>query len=424
MNLPNAEQEERMINGALMINPELIAQADLPAEDFYWPSSRYTYQAICALREEGEEITPPTIHYRTQDLGHPVSVTDLIGMLNDARAVTSIRKQVEIVREKALKRRIARVTMALNAGALNGEQGLDLIQKGEEALEELRRGLGGALRGFRTLKEIDLEAGEYYDKLRRGESNAIPTGFQQLDEATRGGIHPCDVWVVASLTGRGKSSWAIGAARWQAEQGHPVAFVSGEMADIENYTRLLCGAAGVAMWKVKPNMWPDTYQILNEWRAPVSDLPIFINSETASVRELRPLVKEIVKVRGVKTLFVDYLQLLSVGNEWSDRRAQEVAAVSRSLKQIAMENKIGVFALAQFNRLAAYGERPELHHLAESGGIEKDASLVLILDMNEQKDGEVERLCTMRIAKHRNGPLLSLKYRYRGDTLTFWDAAN
>jgi replicative DNA helicase len=423
MNLPNAEQEERMIIGALMLNPSLIVQADIPATDFYWPSTRDAYLTISALYEEGEEITPPSIHYRTQDLGRPISVTDLSKMLTDARGLTSIRQQVSIVREKALKRRIAHVTSALNAGALNGEKGLDLIQKGEEALAEMRLSLGGSLAGFRPLKEIDAEAGVYYEKLRRGESDAIATGYKQLDDATRGGIHPGDVWVVASLTGRGKSSWAIGAARWQAEQGHEVAFVSREMADVENYTRLLCGAAGVAMWKVRPGMFLDTFQALTEWRSPVSDLPIHINSTTASIRELRPLIKEIVKLKGIKTLFVDYLQLLSVTGEWSDKRAQEVAAVSRSLKEIAMENKIGVFALAQFNRLAAFGERPELHHLAESGGIEKDASLVLILDMNEQKDGETERPCTMRIAKHRNGPLMSLKYRYRGDTLTFWDAA-
>lgn len=89
------------------------------------------------------------------------------------------------------------------------------------------------------------------------------------------------------------------------------------------------------------------------------------------------------------------------------------------LKEIAMENQIGVFALAQFNRQAANGERPELHHLAESSGIEKDASLVLILDMARQEDREVQRDCVMRVAKNRNGPLLSLPYKYKGDTLTF-----
>jgi replicative DNA helicase len=178
------------------------------------------------------------------------------------------------------------------------------------------------------------------------------------------------------------------------------------------------------MWKVKPGMYPDTFQALTEWRQPVSELPIFMNSSTANIFELRPLVRDLIRTQGIRSLFIDYLQLMSVNVETKNNtRAQEVATVSRVLKEIAMENQIGVFALAQFNRGGAHNEHPELHHLAESSGIEKDASLVLILDMPQQKEMEANRPCTMRIAKHRNGPLLSLDYVYRGDILTFQEAA-
>lgn len=417
MNLPNAEQAERAIIGALMINPVLIGQADLSANDFYWPGIRECFKAIAGLIEETGDIDPVSIHHRTELTGHVVSVLEISNMLDAARGLTSIRAEVEIVKEKARKRRIAKLTAALQAGALNGECSEDLIKQGEQALEEMRQELGARRGAFRSLKEIDVEAGQQYEKLRRGESTAIPTGFNQLDYTTRGGIQPGDVWVVAALTGRGKSAWALQAARYQGEQGIAVGCVSREMGDVENYTRLVCGAASLAMWKVRPGMFLDTYEALTEWRRPISELPIFINSRTSNVNELRMLVRELVKTEKIKTLFVDYLQLMEGGQ--SATRAIEVAAVSRTLKQIAMDNQISVFALAQFNRMANHGDRPELYHLAESGGIEKDASLVLILEMNEQKDGEVVRPCAMRIAKHRNGPLMSLKYNYRGDTLTF-----
>lgn len=419
MNLPNDQLAEQSIIGALMINEALIGQASLPPEDFYWPSTREAFRAILALRDEQIELSPPSIHYRTADTNHAVSVVELSNMLDAARGITVIHEQVEAVREKARKRRIAKVSAALQSGALAGECSLDLIHQGEAALAELRLALGDTTGAFRSLKEIDTESGVEYARLRRGESNAVPTGFNQLDYTARGGIQSGEVWVIAALTGRGKSSWALNAARYQAEQGYPVAFVSQEMSDYENYTRLVCGAASIPAWRVRAGMFQDTYDLLNEWRKPVSELPMYINSTTASVAELKILVKELVRARGIRSLFVDYLQLLESDAKNSSSRAMDVASTSRALKRIAMENKIGVFALAQFNRMASHGDRPELHHLAESGGIEKDASLVLILDMNEQKDGETLRPCTMRIAKHRNGPLMSLKYNYRGDTLTF-----
>lgn len=420
MNLPNAEEAERAIVGALMINPVLIGQADLSADDFYWPSARESYRAICGLIEEEIELSPALIHERTEIFGRPVSVVEISQMLDAANGLRSIRNEVGIVKEKARKRRIAKLTAALNAGALNGECSEDLIDQGERALEELRQELGARRGAFRSLREIDIEAGSQFDRLRRGDCAAIPTGFAQLDYTARGGIQPGEVWVVAALTGRGKSAWALQAARFQAQQGYPVAIVSREMGDIENYTRLLCGASGLSMWKVRPGMHMDTYETLVDWRKPTSELPIFINSSTSGASELRTLVKELVKAEKIKTLFVDYLQLLEIETR-NGTRATEVAAISRILKQIAMDNQIGVFSLAQFNRLANHGERPELHHLAESGGIEKDASLALILDMNEEREGEKFRPCAMRIAKHRNGPRPTLKYQYHGESLTFWE---
>ena len=422
MKLPNAEDAERAIIGALMINESLIGQASLAPEDFYWPTTRDAFSVIRSLLEEKQEITPLTINDRSGQLGRAVKVIDLSNMLDAARGLNSIRQEVEIVKEKARQRRIAKVCASLQAGALDGEFSSDLIQQGEEALAELRQSLGDKSLGFRPILDVDRDARIHYDKLRRGLSIAIPTGFQQLDDVARGGIQPGEMWVIASLTGRGKSSWALGAARFQAEQGIPVAVVSREMSDTENYTRIVCGASNIPMWRVRPDMFLDTYERLIEWCDTLNQLPIYFNTTTSNVHELRSQVRELVRAKGVKSLFVDYLQLLNASLE-PKSRAQDVAAVSRTLKEIAMDNQIGVFSLVQFNRLASHGERPELHHFAESGGIEKDASLALILDMNEQRDGEVERLCTMRIAKHRNGPQMSLKYVYKGDTLTFRDAA-
>lgn len=422
MTRPDTAQDERIAIGALIVQPSLMAQAQemsLQPEDFHAPSRRSAFVALLALHEGGWEVDTVSIARSSK-----MPVSDLTTCVTDALSITSIRPQLTRIKNASYRRRIASIGESLHERGGGDEDIQSILHDAEEALAEVRKQIGGTAKAFRTMTEIDQDAGVEFERLHRGDSSAVPTYYPALDRVTRGGIQPGDVWVIASLTGRGKSSWALGAARTQAMAGIPVAFVSREMSDYENYVRMLCAFSKVPMWRVKPGMFPDTFQTLTEWRQPVSELPVYMNSSTANIFDLRPLVRDLVRTKGVRCLFVDYLQLMSVNAETKNNtRAQEVATVSRVLKEIAMENKIGVFALAQFNRGGANNEHPELHHLAESSGIEKDASLVLILDMPQPKEMETDRACKMRIAKHRNGPLLSLDYVYHGDILTFEEAA-
>lgn len=419
MNLQTA-QDERIVVGALIVQPSLMAHVqDLRPEDFYTPSTRAAFVSILACYEGGFEIDTISISRASK-----VSVSDLTACVNDGLSITSLKGQVTRIKDASFRRRIDRIGESLQQRAAEEDSVQTILADAEESLADIRRQIGGTAKAFRSMVEIDQEVGHEFERLHKGDSSAVPTYYYSLDRVTRGGIQPGDVWVIASLTGRGKSSWALGAARTQAMAGIPVGFVSREMSDYENYVRVLCAASKVPMWRVKPGMFPDTFQSLTEWRQPVSELPIFMNSSTANIFDLRPLVRDLVRTQGIKCLFIDYLQLMSVNTETKNNtRAQEVATVSRVLKEIAMENQIGVFALAQFNRGGANNEHPELHHLAESSGIEKDASLVLILDMPQPKELETDRECKMRIAKHRNGPLLSLDYIYRGDILSFEEKA-
>ncbi len=127
--LPNAEAEESMVIGAVMINPELIDQlAGLSSRDFYLPAKRSAFEAILALHKAGEEITPISIHYAARDLGKEVEVVDLSSMLDDARGVTLINRQVKMIRDAAIKRRIVKIAASLQAGAMNGKTPHELIQ--------------------------------------------------------------------------------------------------------------------------------------------------------------------------------------------------------------------------------------------------------------------------------------------------------
>lgn len=424
MNMPNSPEAERALLGSVILSNHLASQAvaALRPEDFYSPVNRDIFLAIAEL--ENSEIDALTIreamkgHGKKLDLPYCSSL--IVGLPNMAR----LDPYIAILKSQSALRRLMKVAAQLEARASEGDDPIELANETLTEIEEIQRRIGSASKTFRSIQELDSEVGAVYERLHRGDSTAIPTGFESLDQATRGGIHQGELWVIAAITGRGKSSWALNAARMQGERGIGAAIVSREMSDFENYVRLQSPMSNVAVWKVRTGMWPDDYNRLQEIRPFVARLPLWINSSTSNIFEIRSQVREIVKSQGVKTLFIDYLQLLNCSdNAKQSTRAQEVATVSRVLKEIAMDNQIGVFALAQFNRYANHNERPEIHHLAESSGIEKDASVVLILDMPERKENEREWDCTMRIAKHRNGPLLSLAYRYSGDTLTFSEAA-
>jgi replicative DNA helicase len=424
--LPHSADAERAILGSIILSNRLADEAAvaLMPEDFYIPSHRRIFLAMLELSEAGAEISPLTVAEYLRNSGEVESVGGLSFVSNLTHGLPHFNRlstYTQIVREKSSLRRLAKLGYEIASRALEGDEDAGAVATfAEESAAEVRARAGATGGGFRSFSDVAVEAEGLYEKLARGDSEAIPTGFVELDKATRGGIQPGDLWVVAALTGKGKSAWAVGAARQQAHAGIPVAFISREMSDLENFTRAISGASGVPAWCIKPGLFPGDYERLNEWLPYVGSLPIWINSHTANIHEIRSQVKDLVRRENIRTLFVDYLQLLGVsGDSRNSTRAQEVATVSRVLKEIAMDCGIGVFALAQFNRYATHNDRPEIHHLAESSGIEKDASLVLILDMEDQQEYSSTRKCTMRIAKHRNGPLLNLDFQYDGDTLTF-----
>lgn len=428
--LPSDPESERAVLGSILLNNHLIRQAaaNCQPDDFYSQTNRRIYTAMFALHDACVEINPVTICHQLEVTGtkQQGDLAYCVGLTNGLPQFSNINIYVTILKQKKALRRFARLGADLSARAIDNDEINELASYAEATAAEIRQQAGVTGGAFRSFSEVAEEALQQYERLHQGDSRAVPTGYADLDRATRGGIQPGELWVVAALTGKGKSAWAIGAARQQALLGFPCAFVSREMSDFENFARAHSAISGVPAWRIQPGMWPDDYHALMDTWDTARGLPIYINSRTANIFEIRSQVRELVHgTSKVRALFVDYVQLMGVTlDSRATTRAQEVATVSRVLKEIALECEIGVFALAQFNRYAAHGERPEIHHLAESSGIEKDASLVLILDMAEPREGERLRDCKMRIAKHRNGPLLSLAYKYDGATLTFKSEAN
>jgi replicative DNA helicase len=422
--VPHDPEAERVVCGLILRNNvhRDEAMSLLSIDDFYVPSCRRFFAAVCEM--EGLPIDYVTVanHFRANsELESIGGMSFLTGLTYGLPDLPLIKRYATQILEKSLKRRLIKFSNSLTAICLEDEEDAQThLLWAQASLDEISARANVSGGDFKPFFEVSKEAREYYDKCLSGVQMGLATGFPSLDRATRGGIHPGQLWVISALTGKGKSAWMIGVARHIAAHGQMVGIVSREMSGLENFIRAHSAISGVAVWKIAPNMFPTSHQNLVDTIDDVAELPIFINTDTSNIYDIRAKVKRLVK-QGAAVLFVDYLQLLTAqsGSRQQTNRTQEVAACARVLKEIAMDLQIGVVALAQFNRGAANSERPELHQLADSSEIEKASDITLILDMDAPQEGEAVRNCSMRIAKQRNGPEMSLKYRYDGNLLVF-----
>lgn len=220
------------------------------------------------------------------------------------------------------------------------------------------------------------------------------------------------------------SALALAFAREQARNGLCVGVVSREMSDIENVMRLQSSDANVPRWQMRKGMREYTHNTLTKHLDEFSNLPIAFDTRTVNVEGLRPQVRRMVDGYGMQILYVDYLQLLSSKGGQSTR-ASEVQAISRTLKEIAMENKIPVISLCQFNRGAAQATVFDiLGHLKESSGIEQDASTILYVQLEKTEEKKEVKDAKLTVLKNRNGATFqSVDLYYRGETFTFSEDA-
>jgi replicative DNA helicase len=237
----------------------------------------------------------------------------------------------------------------------------------------------------------------------------VPTGFQDLDELLQG-LHPANLIVVAARPGVGKSSFVTNVARNVAVGGAPVAMFSLEMSRSEIAMRLLCAEARVPWDKVRAaRVGPEDWGRIAEAAERLDRAPMWIvDSGNLTIVDIRAKARRLKSTpQGLGLIIVDYLQLMS-SHQRVENRQQEIAEISRSLKMLAKELEIPVIAVSQLNREPERrgDKRPQLADLRESGAIEADADVVMLLHRDDlySTEPEVRGLAQVIVAKHRNGP--------------------
>jgi replicative DNA helicase len=412
----SAAEAERIVAGCVLRDPDVIPDAlELVRPDhFLEHPCRVVYQAALDLRDAGEPVSANTvfIHLKARgmvdELG-PAPHLYLADLLDLAPTAAHLWYYAGKVKD-AYMRRQACATFAVGIRDAADPTGPaeEIIERSTKQLAELLDANAPAV-GPRAVAELFPESVRRYAELAAGGGpQPITTGFPELDGVMCGGFRPEEFILLAARTSVGKPALALPFLVAGAAAGHPALLFTLEMTDAEVMDRLIAAAANVphSTLRGKRRMSEaEESAIRNLARhGSLARLPLYVDGrKRMTVAQVSATARRYVRRHGVKLVVIDYLQLIQPENRKANRYEQ-VGQISRDLKVLAGELGVALIALAQVNRDAA-GQRPELHHLRESGSLEQDANTVLLLHREADPDPRVpEQEYELIVAKQRSGP--------------------
>lgn len=414
----SCEAEQSVIGGLLIDNTGLSRIAGLVDVSSFWHvPHRIIFEAITRLISSGQPADTVTVFDALANAGQAEVVGGLQHLNELAQCVPSaanIRRYAEIVGDKALRREIMVVVDSVSDlahGAQSADEALDQVQA---RLAKVKRLKGGS--EPRALGELMAARVAVWEALQAGEQlPGVPTGLPQLDEALGGGIKPGKVIVLAARPSVGKTSLATQILLHVGGQGTPGLMLSQEMTSGELMDRAAAHLGSIRMDRLSAGRldqadWSRVAEISDE----AARLPVFIDDQPAlTLLDMRAKARQVQRKGGLGLLVVDYLQLCSSAGA-ADRRHHQIEQISRGIKTLAKELGVCVLLLSQLNRSGEGGE-PELQHLKESGSIEEDADVVVLLHpMGNEPDGSL--LVLAKVAKNRGGRRGRLALAFDGKT--------
>ena len=435
--LPQNIEAEEAVLGAILVNPEVITKVveTLKPESFYKPAHKYVYEAMLQLFNTNERIDLVSVsdvlsyNSRLEAVGGRAFINDL-----SYKTITTsnIEYYARIVQEKAVKRSL------INAGSEIVSFGYDLnpIDESLENAEKLIFDIASrkATTDLHHIKELVLNT---YEKIEyryehKDELLGLRTDFYELDTITNG-LQKSDLIILAARPSMGKTAFALNIAQNVAvKEKVPVAIFSLEMSKEQLVQRMLCSQAEVDTQRLKTgNMQSKDWDKLANAMNDFANAPIYIDDTSgATLTDIRAKCRRLkMEQADLGLIVIDYLQLMeSSGRE---DRMQQISAISRGLKTLARELDVPVIALSQLSRAveSRTDKRPMLSDLRESGAIEQDADIVMFIYRDEyykktEEEDEVTKAASkgeseIIIAKHRNGPVGTVKLLFQGNITKF-----
>ncbi len=421
---PQNIDAEMAVLGSMLLDEEAvsISAEKLDAASFYKDSHRKIFQAIIDLYNSNKAVDLITLTDGLKRAG----VLDEIGgasyitsLANAVPTAANINHYGGIVREKYILRTLINNSTKIITVCHESEGNIaEVVDTAEKLIFEVsdRKNQGT----YQHLKEIVKDSIETIDRLYQNKAHVtgIPTGYIDFDLKTAG-LQPSDLIIVAGRPSMGKSDFALGIAEYAGVvEKIPTAVFSLEMSKEQLVQRMLCSHARVDAHKVRTG-----YLAASDWprltaaAGKLSEAPIFIDDTPAiSVMELRARARRLKSHHGIKLIILDYMQLMRGSAMNMESRQQEISEISRSLKALARELSVPVIAISQLSRAveSRTDHRPQLSDLRESGAIEQDADVVVLILREEYytPTPDNQGIAEAIIAKQRNGPVGNLKLAF------------
>ncbi len=431
---PQDVPAEQSVIGAMLLSKDAIADVVevIREGDFYRPAHQTVYACILDLYSRGEPADAVTVSAeltRIGELSRIGGVSYLHTLVSTVPTAANAGYYARIVREKAILRRLVEAgTRIVHMGYLGTGDVDDTVDRAQAEVYEVteRR----TAEDYLPLRDIMGDALNEIEAIsnRDGEMIGVPTGFTELDALTNG-LHPGQLVIVAARPALGKSTLGLDICRAASiKHGLTSVIFSLEMSRNEIVMRLLSAEAQVPLHHMRAgNMTDADWTKMANKMGVVSEAPLFIDdSPNMTLMEIRAKCRRLKQRHDLRLVVVDYLQLMTSGKRVESRQ-QEVSEFSRSLKLLAKELDVPVIAISQLNRGAEQrvDKRPMLADLRESGSLEQDADVVVLLHREDAYDRESPRAgeADFIVAKHRNGPTHTITVAFQGHYSRFVDMA-
>jgi len=421
MNIPYSLESEQAVLGAILIEPEAITRVIplIKPDYFYLPEHREIFGSMVSLDTTGSKIDPLLVleSLRTSGLFDDAGGRNYLYQLSKAVPTSAnVEMYCKIVRDKYYIRTLITASREIVEAATAGEADADmLLDAAEQKIYDIRKGKGGT-----TLQKLsDLIMGDVFERLgelasdKGGANKPISTGFSGLDRIISG-LNKSDLILIGARPGVGKTSLALNMARNIGVTGKKVAFFSLEMSNMQIAQRVLGTEARISSRKLQSGEltssdWVDLTTALSY----LKNCELYFD-ETANIT-VPDIKAKVRRLKNVDCVFIDYLGLLAPSKR-SENKVQEIADITRNLKLMAKDLKIPVVCCSQLSRgpeakSGRVSRKPILSDLRDSGAIEQDADIVLLLYReayykNEKENPDEVRVDTaeLDVAKNRHGP--------------------
>lgn len=430
---PNNLEAEQAVLGALLIDKNSIFKvADLLVpDDFYQPGHEKIYETIIELYEKNQPVDILSLSNRLRERKFIENIggsSYLAELTNRVSTAAHADHYARIVREKRILRDLIRLSGEITEGAFSEREDV------EDFMDDLEHKIMAVsqrslTQNFTPIRDELKGAFERIEKLHehKGALRGVTTGFSGLDNLLSG-FQKSDLIVLGARPSLGKTTLALDIARFAALKGQvPVAIFSLEMSKDQVVDRLISAEAHVPLWQMRTGrIANDTeFSLIQGALDKLSQASIFIDdTPSPTILQMRSMARRLQIEHNLGLIIVDYLQLIQPRRS-SDNVVAQVTEVSRGLKALARELSVPVLALSQLSRSVDQrdNKKPQLYDLRESGSIEQDADVVLFIYRRDRHDSNVpmeeKNVAEILIAKHRNGPLGTVRLRFNEEDVTF-----